>query len=352
MRQSSSHLTYLLSLMATLQIVAPIAFAQTSSRTTTQMKTQKYNGYGLPNTKFKKVKIDLAKKKNAPNAEPSIAAPVITMPKTPIQADGTTATTGPTAAAPAKFLTFGFAYDVSYNAQAQLQEKNAREEYILDEFTPKMVIGEYTLLGVFDYIENVKNPGASEWADSSVFLSKKAWELGRVITLSPHALLILPLSKASREVVQMKYGLSAGFTLGLNTKNLGAEKLGLNYVLRYTKYTNEFDTKTNNEPVNDHQIRQRINLSYSFTEKFSFRTRFEYNSNYSAQNVVKNGYVHFEIFNYQFTENFSANIGHSAGGSVYTIRDSDAGSSAYLENDLKFYDPKTSELAVGLGFSI
>ena len=352
MRQSSYNKTYLLGLVATLQIVATISFAQTNSRTTTQMKTQKYNGYGLPNTKFKKVKIDLSKKKNVPNAEPSIAAPVITMPKTPIQADGTTATTGPTAAAPAKFLSFGLGYDVSYNAQAQRQEKNAREEYIGSEFTPKMVIGEYTLLGDFIYIEYIKNPSTSEWIDSSLYLSKKASELGRAVTLSPHTLVIFPLSKASREDVEMKYALSAGLTLGLNSKNLGIEKFGLNYVLRYTKLTNEFETKTNHEPVTDYQFKQRVNLSYSFTDKFSFRTRFEYNSNYSAQNVVKNSYLHLEVFNYQFTDHFSANIGHTAGGTVYTIRDSEAGSSAYLENDLKFYDPKTSELSVGLGFSI
>ena len=330
-------------------LISSFVLAQTSANEK-PLKTQKYNGYGLPNTRFKKVKIDLSKKKlQGQKDEPSVSAPIITMPKTRDRVDSAlTAAVKPTP--PTPFLSFGLGYDFSYGTQSEKQPDDTRSTYLTHEFTPKIVLGDYTILADFVYVDYIDSKGKDDWNDAPIYISRKAFDLGRVITLSPNALVLLPLSTGSREVTNMKSAVGAGLTLGLNSKNLGIDQWVLNYQARYTKMNNEFNTTTKNDPVTAYQIKQRINVVYQFTDAFSFKTRFEHNSNYSAQNVVRNNYLHFEIFNYQFTENFSANIGHFSGGDVFTVRETD--STAYLENDLKFYDPKASEFGIGLGFSI
>ncbi len=331
-------------------LLSTLALAQTSQPDSVPLKTQKYNGYGLPNTKFKKVKIDLTKKKpKDQNVEPSVSAPLITVPK---YTNGQPSVTAPATkpVPPTPFFSYGGGYDFSYNKQAQKQPDGTQAEYLAHEFTPRLVLGDFTILGDFIYADYLDTPSKSEWIDSPIFLSRAPFELGKAVTLGTNIFVLFPLSKDSREVVNMKSAVGAGITLGMNSKNLGVEQWVLSYQLRYTKMNNEFNTKVDGNPVTAYQIKQRINLAYNFTDAFSFKTRFEYNSNYSSQNIVRNNYIHYQVFNYQFTDHFSGNFGLSAGGNVYSIHETD--SKAYIENDLKFYDPKSSELAVGLGFSI
>lgn len=324
------------------------------SESTTPLKTQKYNGYGLPNTKFKKIKVDMTKKatsnQTTATTAPSIdAAPVSLVPKSSMQPNNTiVATAKPTA--DTKLVSFNFDYDLSYNAQMQEQENHARGEYLQHEFTPQLKIGDYTVLGDFFYYDDLKSPSANEWMDSVIAAKRKPWEMGSYLTLGPGFILGLPLSKASREDAGIKYLVGPTLTLGINSKNIGLEALTLNYYVRYAKYATEFKTKPNGDPSADYLIRQRINIGWQFTDKLSFKGRFEYNSGYSNQGVVKNAYVHFENFTYQITDMVGVYIAHSTGGNVYSITENAAGDITF-ENDLKFYDPKVSEIALGTTLS-
>lgn len=349
----------ILSIFLLCSLSCSMGFAQISEpvTTTAPLKTQKYNGYGLPNTKFKKIKVDLTKKKTTnqatATAAPSIeASPVKLVPKSSMQPDNTainTSTSLTPEKKPAPLVGLSIVYNFSYNAQMQTQENNARAEYLQHEFLPKVQIGAYSVLGDFIYNDDIKDPSASEWQDSAVLLNRKAFELGKYVTLAPALILGLPLSKTSREASGIKYSTGGILTLGLNTKNMGLEALTLNYYIAYSKYATEFNTKPNGDPSADYRVRQRVNLAYQITEKFSFATRFQYDSGYSNQNVVRNSYLHFEAFEYQLTPWLAANITHSTGSSVYSITES--GNDILFENDLKFYDPKNSEIALGLSLS-
>lgn len=348
----------ILSLLLLCSLGSSIALGQVSEPTT-PLKTQKYNGYGLPNTKYKKIKVDLTKKKSAAQtttttASPSIeATPVKLVPKSSMQPDNTTINTSTTAATdkkPTPLVSFNFSYDFSYNAQMQEQADHTRGEYLLHEFTPQLKIGAYTLIGDFFYYDDIKSPSANEWFDSALVAKRNAWDLGKYFTLGPAIIVGLPLSKASREDGGIKSVIGPTLTLGLNTKNIGIEQLTLNYYIRYAKYSTEFTTKPNGDPSADYLIRQRVNIGWQFTDKFSFKGRFEYNSGYSNQGVVKNSYVHFQNFGYQITDMIGVYIAHSTGGSVFTISENAAGD-VLFENDLKFYDPKASEVAVGMNLS-
>lgn len=341
----------ILSVVLLFSLGTSIASAQVSE-STTPLKTQKYNGYGLPNTKYKKIRIDLTKKKSsvAPETAPSAeAATVKLVPKSSLQPDNTVIAVAKPIEEK-KAVSFNFDYDISYNGQMQEQENHARDEYIIHELMPKITIDKYSLLGDFLYKDDQKDPSGNEWQDSALVLNRKSWELGHLFTLGPALNLILPLSKKSREDSGIKYLFGPTLTLGLNTKNLGLDSLRLSYSVRYLKYQTEFRTKPNGEPSGDSQIRQRLQAIYQITEKFSFTGIFDFKSGYSTEDVVRNSYWHAEVFSYQFTSIFAAYVAHSTGGSVYSISENAVGD-VQFENDLKFYDPKASELAVGMTLS-
>lgn len=338
-------------LLCTLSSTAALAQV---SEPTTPLKTQKYNGYGLPNTKFKKIKVDLTKKKNGTpttaTMAPSIeATPVKLVPKSSMQPDNTIMA----AAKPApekKLVKLSMDYDLSYNAQMQTQENNARDEYLVHELMPKITIDNYSIMGDFLYRDDRKDTSANEWQDSAVVLSRKSWELGRIFTLAPALTTVLPLSKKSREDAGIKYLIGPTLTLGLNTKNLGLDSFKLNYAVRYLKYQTEFKTKPNGDPSGESQIRQRVTAIYQFTDKFSATGVFDYKSGYSTENTIRNSYWHAEVLGYQITDMFALYIAHSTGGSVYSISENAVGY-VLFENDLKFYDPKASEIAIGTTIS-
>ncbi len=333
-------------------LVSSTAFAQVSEQTT-PLKTQKYNGYGLPNTKFKKIKVDLTKKKTTTDATtlaPSVeATPVKLVQKSAMQPDNTVITSTKTTTEK-KLVTFSVDYDLSYNAQMQHQENNARDEYLAHELMPKVKIGDYTIMGDFIYKEDQKDTAGTEWQDSAVILSRKSWEIGQFFTLGPALNLILPLSKKSREDAGIKYLFGPTLTLGLNSKNLGLNSFKLSYALRYLKYQTEFKTKPNGDPSGDTTIRQRLMAIYNITDKLSFTGVFDYKSTTSTESTVRNSYWHAEGIGYQFTDNFAMYIAHSTGGAVYSITENAAGDILF-ENDLKFYDPKASEIAIGTTLS-
>lgn len=345
--------TQIQSILLLCSLSSSVAVAQVSE-STTPLKTQKYNGYGLPNTKFKKNKVDMTKKKastqTTTTTAPSIeAAPVNLVPKSSMQPNNTVVT----AAQPTtdkKLVTLSMDYDLSYNAQMQEQKNHARDEYLIHELVPKVKVGDYSLLGDFLYRDDRKDTAGTEWQDSAVVLSRKSWEIGRVITLAPALNLILPLSKKSREDAGIKYLFGPTLTFALNSKNLGLDSFKLSYSLRYLKYQTEFKTKPNGDPSGDSTIRQRVMAIYNFTDKFSLTGVFDYKSTTSTESTVRNSYWHGESFRYQLTDMFAVYLAHSTGGAVYSISENAAGD-VLFENDLKFYDPTASEIAIGTTIS-
>ncbi len=326
------------------------AFAQVDSL---PAKTQKYNGYGLPNTRFKKIKIDLSKKKVAPNTMETFSTPAPT-PVTTGFFSSDSKNTNLTAQLkekkvepPVKLL--GFILSSSYNRQGEKQKDGTLGEYYSHILNPSLQLGEFSLLGYFYYYDDIKSPGLNEWQDSVIALTKKPWELGNYFTLASGVAVTLPLSKASREIGQ-KYSIGTSLTLGLNTKNMGLPAWIFSYSVGYTKMNNEFETSPKGEPVTSYRIRQRINIGYNFTDAFSFKTRFQYDSAYAYSNVVRNAFLHFQVFGYQFNDHLGVYVGHTNGGNAFLVKESEQ--DYYLENNVKFFDPNASEYAVGIDLSI
>ncbi len=327
-------------LLISILAASSIAFAQTN--------TEKYNGYGVPNTKFKKIKINFNKKNDSSQIEKiKTVAPTATLPLNP-QTNNLKAQIVEKKKEP--LVSFSFALNSSYNIQAEKQSDGTRAEYLQHEINPLVKISDYTLQGFFYYYDDLKAPATNEWQDSFIALNKAPWNLGDYFTLAPGLALTLPLSKASREVVSSKYSVGASLALGLNTKNMGLDAFSVTYSLGYTKMYSDYETNIKNEPSTNYRIRQRLTLGYQITDALSFKTRFQYDSSYSYANVVRDAFLHFQVFEYQFTEHISANIGHANAGNSYLVKESE--NDYYLQNNVKFFDPETSEYSIGIGLSI
>lgn len=342
-------------------ILATIIFCSLSSANavettaTSSAQSQTQSAIGQKKNKIKAKKQTSAKAANKAqtkntalgNAKTSAAQANTTDPMTTAANQSTTQAA---AKKETKLFGFGFGLSSSYNTQAEKQTDGSRSEYISHVLMPSMRIAEYSIAGTFIYNDDIKDPGSNEWQDSSIAIGRKAWSLGEYLKLSPTVAVAIPLSKATREDIRLKYALVGGLGLGLNSKAVGAENLVLSYSVSYTKMYTEFETKASGEPLSSYRIRQTLNLGYQILDSLSFMTISRFDSSYSYANVVRNGFQAIQALEYKITDHISTYIAHANGGAAFLVKEN--ATDYYLENNVKLYDPKSSEISIGLNLSI
>lgn len=291
-----------------------------------------------------------AKKATTTSTTAAPAASTTTAPAT-ITAAATTATS--TTAAPKKeeapSVKFNLSYDLGYSLQAETQTDKegaqSRSQSVSHEFTPGMAYGQYSSFAYIAYEQDLIASSKNSWSDPIFGLSKKAWELGKYLKLAPSGSVTLPLTDSTRNEVGLLYGVGAGLNLGLNTKNLGMDAWSMSYQLNASRSFTSFDTNAKtNSPNRLYGFRNRFNLGYSFTDAFSFFTRFDFNSNYSVNGIVTNSFSHFQSFSYSINEVTSVSFTHANGGPYLKTET--------YENNLKFYDTENSSYSVGLSVNL
>lgn len=369
-KKTMSYFLLLSGLMTSQMLLATEENNQIKNTTKQKKSVQKYNGYGLPNTKFKKIKIDLTKKEkpdkdgmtinmipkntaltkpdfmkesdqneNLINSQLNHSEPINQQTIQIKQSDFEKI-----------FYKFGFKLNSSYNTQAEKQTDNSKAEYLYHELIPSFKVYDYTLYGYFYYYDDIISPSYNEWNDSYLAMTRTSFNLGNYLTLTPATTLTFPLSKKSRDVINIKYSLGGSASLALNTAHLNIPQLSLSYSLSYTKMINEYNTDVNGNPISSYRIRQRFNFGYQILEKLAFKTRFQFDASTSYENVTRNSFLHYQFLEYQFHPNLSVNIGHTNTANAFKIKNGEQ--DYYLENNIKFYSPETSEFSIGLGMSI
>jgi hypothetical protein len=242
---------------------------------------------------------------------------------------------------------FGMSIAGSYGTQVQKQADGTRKESITYEFTPSIAYDKYTFMIYTAYEQDLKDTGSNgSFLDPSYILSRAGWTLNDYFKLSPGAVLVLPVSDDAKNNRNLLYSVTGNLTLGLQTKALGLDALSVSYMLGYTGNNTQFSTTAAGEPLTAYRIRNRLNVGYKFTDKFSLATRFQMDSNYSAveAGVVKNSFLHFQSFAYALTDNLEISAGHSNDGSLLKGPD--------YKNNLKFFDEESSSYSVGLELSL
>lgn len=254
----------------------------------------------------------------------------------------TTSVTTVTPAAESKFVTYNISLDAYYNTAAEAPETGDRSQYMSYDLIPLVTIGPVRSLVWFMYNQNLVDDTKSELLDITLASSlAKPYNAGDYITLNPAIVITVPHAKATKDVAQLNSATNLNVTIGLNTKNLGLDGMVLNWQTGYTKMNNDFTTSSAGEPLTSYRLRQRVNLWYPILDKLTFKTRLEVNSNFSYENVVRNTFVHFELLEYRFLDNYWVQLVHGNAGAVLAA--------TTYEDNFKFYDSKSSELALGVG---
>ncbi len=239
-------------------------------------------------------------------------------------------------------IKLGLIYDADYSLQAETQADGSRSQTLGHTFMPTMGYGEYSLMAVFPFEQDlVATSSGNKWSDPSFILGKKAWELGQYLKLAPSGSLMLPMTDSTRNEVGLLYNLGAALKFSANTKNMGMDSLSLAYQASVTKNFLSFDTNAKSgSPNRSYRLRNRFDLGYDITDSFSFFNRFDFDSNYSVNGVVTNSFATTQSFGYQINSKVSASLSHSNGGS-YLKSDT-------YENNLKLYNKEDSSYGLGL----
>lgn len=261
-----------------------------------------------------------------------------------IAAPAATSTTAAPKKEEAPSVKFSFNYETGYSMQVQTQPDGSRKQSMSHGFTPKLSYGEYNASVSFGYRQSLVNSVSNGWEDPSFGLSKKAWSLGEYFKLGPSANLTLPMTDESKNKVGLMYDIGGALGLSLNTKALGLDSWSFGYQLAANKSFTNYDTDAEGEPSESHRIRNRVSFGYNITDSLSFFNMFDFNSSYSINGVVTNGFFSLQSFGYGINDNVSVSLAHSIGGAYLK--------SGSYENNLKFFDSKDSRYSLGLEVSL
>lgn len=237
---------------------------------------------------------------------------------------------------------FGFIFDTNYSLQASTQSDGSRSQGQDFTIIPSIKYGKYkadvTLTYEQDLIDSANSPG---FYDPTLGFSYAGWEPNSYVKIRPSAALTLPMTDNSKNNVGLIYNIGGALTFSLNTKTLGWDNWSMSYVPSYNRNFTNYDTKLKDgSPNTMYRIRNRFNVGYSFTDKLSLATRFQFDSNYSVSGIVRNSFLHFQSLAYAITDAVEVNVTHTNSNSLYK--------SQTYESNLKFYDDTSSIYSVGM----
>lgn len=282
--------------------------------------------------------------------KPATTAATTTAAKPAVKPATAAATSTAKLAAPAKAeeapkLSYNMTLEASFTTNAEADRNGVREQAFEYMFNPSVGYGNYTMILFEFYDQDFNDSQSASFSDPNFILSRKAIELGKYFKLGPSASLILPMSDSSKNDVGLIYNLGGALKLSLNTKALGADNWSLAYSTAYNRNFTSYDTNgKTGQPNSMQRLRQRVEVGYKFTDKFSIFNRFQYDSNYSVNGIVSNSFVMFESLGYDINDNWSVSFTHTNSGKVLKP--------VTYENNLKFYDPASSEYSVAVDLNL
>ena len=232
-----------------------------------------------------------------------------------------------------------------YSVQAQTQPDGTRKEIAEYYLNPGLAYGEYTSSVFLYYSQDLKDTTKTgSFADPIFYFSHKAIPVGDYFKVSPGMYAVLPMTDGTKNNVELLYSLAGTLGISLNTKNLGIDNWSIGYTVGYQRNFTKYATTAAGEPINIQRIRQRFNVKYKFTDKLWVKTRFQFDTNYSDEGIIRNSFLHFETLGWDITDVVTLSVGHTNTNTLLN--------GTTYESNLKFYDEASSSYAVGLDISI
>ncbi len=216
---------------------------------------------------------------------------------------------------------------------------------------PQMKLSFGSVKGKIVYSQNLRDDGntydgtaaASDFGDISLTVAKNPykwmWSGPYVITLTPFASGVIPVSKNSLKRDELKTAISAGASFGIIPDGISPETdCFWSFAIGITAGRNfhTYDTDINGKVLNRYSSNQTLNISYNYKD-FSFGVEFINKTRWTYQGNVKSAFEHSQEIGYNVTDNVSVAVGHSNGGSALKANGVDSNLELVNENDSSVY---------------
>ncbi len=234
---------------------------------------------------------------------------------------------------------------LGYTLGAEAQSNGTRKETMTYSFTPGLSYGIYRASVFSLYEQNLKDTSKNgSFIDPILSFSRSSFELNKYFKLGPSVSVVLPMSDNSKNNTELLYSIAGAASLYLQNKPLGLDGWNINYYLGYQRNFTRYATTNSGDLVTMQRIRQRINVGYNFTDSLSLSTRFQFDSKYSSEGIVRNDFLHFQTLSYKINDTLSVSMGHTNSGATLKGENYD--------NNIKLYDEAASEYSAGLDISL
>jgi len=221
-----------------------------------------------------------------------------------------------------------------YEQFAEQQSDGTQPKSLGLQIIPKYTINEISASAKLSYNYDLDHPSTgNDWDDGILSLSTTKLKPFSAVKTVPALTLELPFSKESRENRGINYVVDAGITFILDSAYLNLGGFNASYNLTYGYFQNDYTTRLNGDPATHYKISQAVTTSYSI-DPITFAFNFQFLSNYSYDDVVRNGFMHIESISYQVNPTLGFSLYHYNKGSLYKAKT--------YENNLKAYDPEKS----------
>ena len=242
-------------------------------------------------------------------------------------------------------LKYSLDLSFGYTLQAEKQADGTQAESSSFAFTPGMSYGVYKASVFEQYNQNLKDTTKTGyWYDPAFSFSRTSFPLNDYFKFGPAISLTLPMTDGAKNTKELLYTIGGSTSFYLQTKNLGLDAWDIGYYIGYIRNFTKYSTDSAGEILTMQRIRQRINVTYKFTDSLSLKTRFQFDSNYSTEGVVRNEFLTYQTLSYAINDTVSVSAGHTNSGSALD--------GTTYENNIKFYDQKKSEYSASLDISI
>lgn len=221
--------------------------------------------------------------------------------------------------------------------QASTQEDGKRSEGMGYSLSPSLKVGSISASLLVGYSQDLKNSSESDWDDSELKLGLYSTEAFDIWKFNAGVKGVIPLSKASREVRELKTSITPAFSLSLDSKKVGAENTSLTFITSLSRnFHNATTDAVKGDPLTQYSWQKGVVGGYSFPLKMplSFELTFVHLSNFSYENVVRESFVHEQAAELGLTKDFSFKLAHFNKAPMYKAP-------TYTYN-LKFLDKSSS----------
>lgn len=218
--------------------------------------------------------------------------------------------------------------------------------------SPRLKTSLGTMKAAISYSQDVKDESeeASSFNDIPLSVSltsnKWQWSAPYVLTLTPYASIVLPVSKTSTKRDQLQTSISVGASFGIIPDGIAPKKNGawsLAIALSAGQNVHTYETNIIGQVLNHYLSNQSINLGYGYKD-FSFSAEFINKSRWTYNGNSKNSFEHTEEIGYGINDHLNVAIGHSNTGSALKSNSVDSNLSLVNENDSMIY------VSMGLAF--